>query len=90
MQKPNMIYLSKEATNKDSSLKTQLLLLTGDEKKVETKKIWNKAGFFGDQAADFTVNKDNFPENTLIYANQGNVALLKGDFAIYLDHVILG
>ena len=71
MQRPNMMYLSKEATNKDSSLKTQLLLLTGDEKKVDTEKIWNKVGFFGDQTADFKINKANFPENTLIYVNQG-------------------
>ena len=33
-----MVYLSKEVTNKDKSLKTQLQLLTGDKQKADTKK----------------------------------------------------
>ena len=150
-----MVYLSKEVTNKDKSLKTQLQLLTGDKQKADTKKniyiyffsiwvffhehsqftgqqgkgegiyltplyhfhllhrhldisradycreltsahtwqsdsnweplvkkIWNKASFFGDKIADFTVNKANSPENVLVYANQGNVTQVKGELAV--------
>ena len=85
LHKSNTIYLSKEATNKDKNLKTQLSLSTetGDEKSADTEKIWDKPGFFGDQVADFTNNKVNFQKNTLVYANQG-------DLAVYLDYVILG
>ena len=90
LQKSNMMHLSREATSKDKSLKTQLLLSTGDEKKLDTEKIWNTAGFFEDQTADFTINKANFPEYTLVYAKQGNVTPVKGDLAVYLDYVILG
>ena len=85
LHKSNTMYLSKEATNKDKNLKTQLSLSTetGDEKSADTEKIWDKPGFFGDQVADFTNNKVNFQKNTLVYANQG-------DLAVYLDYVILG
>ena len=33
----------------------------------------------------------NFLENTLVYCNQGTIWTLKaGDYAVYLDYVILG
>ena len=79
-----MVYLS------DTSLKNQLLLSTGDEKRVDTEKIWNKAWFLGDQTADFTINKANFLENTLVYSNQGNVTPAKGNLAVYLDYIVFG
>lgn len=34
--------------------------------------------------------KVNFPGNTLCYANQRTIFTVKGDFAIYLDYVVLG
>ena len=49
------------------------------------------SGFFGDQKGQFTVNKANFLENNLIYANKRFISTLKGgDYAFYLDYVILG
>ena len=91
LHKSSTIYLSKEATNKDKSLKTQFLLLTGrgDEKSANTEKKWNKPDFLGDQIADFTLIKVNFPKNTLEYTSQVNITLVKGDLAVYLDYVIL-
>ena len=86
-----MMYLTKEATNKDQSLKMQLLYLADDKPTLETELIWKKSSFFGDEKGEFTINKANFPENALIYANQGSILTLKtGDFAIYLDYIILG
>ena len=87
-QKSNVMYLSKEATSQDSSLKTQLLLSTGDKKNWD-RKIWNKTSFFGDQSTDLTINKLNFPENTLVYINQGSVTPLKGKLAIYLEYLLV-
>ena len=54
------------------------------------RKFGKKTGFFGDPTADFTINKANFLENTLVYAKQGNRRSVKDDFAIYLDYVVLG
>ena len=50
-----------------------------------------KTGFFENQKGDFTIKKPYFPENILIYCNQGTISTLKSrDYAIYLHYVILG
>ena len=50
-----------------------------------------KIVFLGDQQAELTILKANFPENTLVYVNQGTVSLvIGGDKAIYLDFVLVG
>ena len=85
-----MMNISEEASSKDKSLKTQVLLSTEDKKKADSEKIWNKAGFFRDQTTNFTINKANVPENSLVYVNQSNVTPVKGQLAVYLDYVILG
>ena len=59
-----MMYLRKEATNKDQSLKMKMLLSLDNNKKAPTEKNWAKNNFFGDQRADLTVLKPNFPKNT--------------------------
>ena len=51
----------------------KLLLLSDDELSLDTELIWNQNGFFGDQKGELTLNKVNFPENTLIYTNQGSI-----------------
>ena len=86
-----MLYLSKEATNKDQSLKMQMMLSLDKEGSANNpEKIWSSNGFFGDQKEDFTIKKANFPANTLMYCNQGTISTLKaGDYAICLDYVIL-
>ena len=91
IQKANMMYLTKEATNKDQSLKMQLLYSADDKPASETELIWKKSNFFGDQKGEFAINKANFPENTFIYTNQGSIPTLKaGDYAVYLDYDVLG
>ena len=91
IQKANMMYLSKEATNKDQTLKMQMLLSSNDKDTTNTKKIWSRNGFFGDQKGEFTIYKANFPENTLIYCNQGSILTLKvGDYTFYLSYIVLG
>ena len=47
-----MMHLSKEATNKDQSLKMQIILSIDNNKKTQSEKIWVKNRFFGDQRAD--------------------------------------
>ena len=55
------------------------------------KKYGRKVGFFDDCRSDLTIPKDNFPENTLFYVNQGSVSLVKcGGQAIYLEFVVCG
>ena len=37
-----------------------------------------------------TIGKPNFPENTLVYVNNGSIMPAKGDHAIYLKFIIIG
>ena len=88
LSKVNTMYLSKEATEKDRQMKMQMTIDNNDSSASE--KIWLTNSFFGDQRSDLTVSKENFPENTLLYLNQGVITNLKaGDRPVYLDYVIL-
>ena len=49
-----------------------------------------RLGFFNEQRNDLTITKPNFPENTLVYVNQGSISTVKGGHAIYLEFVIIG
>ena len=44
-----------------------------DNESKGTERIWLESGFFGDQRAELTIQKANFPENTLVFVNQGTV-----------------
>ena len=86
-----MLYLSQEATNKDQRLKTKMLISFQDDETKGSEKIWLESGFLGDQRSELTIQKANFPENTLCYISQGSVSLAKGGKkAMYLEFVILG
>ena len=68
-----------------------MMLSLDKESSSNREKIWKKKFFEGDQKGDFTITKPNFPENTLVYCNQGTISTLKArDYAIYLDYIILG
>ena len=88
-----MLFLSKEASNKDESLKMQMILSMKDHKGESSggtlECVWRKNGFFGDQRIDLTIVKANFPEKTLVYVNNGSITPVKGGHAMYLDFVIL-
>ena len=85
------MFLSKEASNKDQQLKTQMMILFQDDESKNTEHVWQESGFFDDHQSGFTIPKANFPENTLCYVNQGSVSLVKGGgHAIYLECVVIG
>ena len=85
-----MLFLSKEASNKDESLKIQMMLSMKDDKsESSTERVWRENDFFGDQKTDLTIVKASFPENTLVYVNNGSITPVKGGHAMYLDFVIL-
>ena len=86
------MFLSKEATKKDESLKMQTMLSLKDDKgdSSSTEKMWKSNGFFGDQKTNLTIIKANFPENPLVYVNNGSIFAVKGGkTAVYLGYVIL-
>ena len=60
IQKANVMYVSKEAMNKNQTLKMKLLLSSDDKSLLDIELIWNQNGFFGDQKGALTLNKVNF------------------------------
>ena len=92
IEKVNLLLLSREATEKDRSLKTQLLLSTNSQstEKISREAVWRKQGFFSDKKADVNLEKRNFPENTLFYINQRYISTVKGaELSIYNNVFLL-
>ena len=86
-----MLLHSKEASNKDEQLKTQMLVSFEDDDSKNSENVWLESGFFDDRGSDLAIEKANFPENTLCYVNQGTVLFVKsGEKAIYLEFVVIG
>ena len=91
LEKANMLLLSKEMTDKDKSMKTQLMFKSKQENKLSGEKIWKKDGFFKDVRADLNLEKVNIPENCLFYTNQGFLSTVKsGEIAMYLHNFVIG
>ena len=84
--------LSKEMTDKDRSMKTQLLIRSNDgDDKLSGEKVWNENGFFKDIRPELNLEKVNMPENTLHYVNQAFLSTVKnGEIAMYVQNFIIG
>ena len=87
-----MMLLSKEMTDKDRSMKTQLLIRSNDgDDKLSGEKVWNENGFFKDIRSELNLEKVNMPENSLFYVNQAFISTVKnGDIAMYVQNFIIG
>ena len=91
LEKANMLLFSKEMTDKDKSMKSQLMFKSKQEDKLSGEKIWKKDGFFKDVRAELNLEKVNIPENCLIYINQGFLSTVKnGEIAMYLHNFVIG
>ena len=85
-----MLLLSKVMTDKDKSMKTQLLFKPKEDK-LSGEKVWKENGFFKDVRAELNLEKVNIPENCLLYVNQGFLSTVKsGEIAMYLHNFIIG
>ena len=89
-KKASTLFLSKEVSKKDESLKMQIMLSMKDDKgESSTERAWRKNSFFGDQRTDLTIVKANFPENTLVYVSNSSITPAEGGHAMYHDFVSL-
>ena len=87
-----MLLMSKEVSDKDRSMKTQLLMTTsGSDEKVSGEKVWRENGYFKEIKPEMNIEKANIPENTLLYINQGFISTVKnGELAMYVHNFIIG
>ena len=92
IEKANMLLMSKEVSDKDRSMKTQLLMTTsGSDEKISGERVWKENGFFSEVKPEMNIEKVNIPENTLLYINQGFISTVKnGDLAMYVHNFIVG
>ena len=89
-KKMSMMFLSKEASNKDVNLKTQMMIGMKEEKgESSTERLWRENDFFKDQRTGLTIAKCNFLGNTHVYVNNGSITPVKGGHVMYLDFIIL-
>ena len=92
LEKASMMILTKEATDKDRSLKTQLLLSSNNsDEKLSGEPVWKSFGYFPDTRPELNLEKKNIPEKSLFYINQSYLSTVKnGDIAMYHDNFTLG
>ena len=88
-----MLLLSKGVSDKDRSMKTQLLMSSpsNSDDKVSGEKVWKENGFFKEIKPEMNIEKANIPENMLLYVNQGFISTVKsGELAMYFYNFIIG
>ena len=92
LEKADLLLMTKHATEKDRSLKSQLFVSRSDSSSNDacSEKIWSKGAFYKDERNDLGMEKVNYPENTLFSVTQGYQAVQKGENSLYVDHFILG
>ena len=93
IEKANTLLMSKEVTDKDRSMKTQLLMSSPSksEDKISGVKVWQENGFFKEVKPEMNIEKVNIPENTLFYVNQGFISTVKnGELAMYVHNFVIG
>ena len=88
LQKASIMYLNKEATNKRKSLKYFLLIR---KKSIVLKIFWKKMSFLEIKKGSYH-QQGYFPQEYISVLQSGHsISTLKaGDYAIYIDYVILG
>ena len=81
--------MTKHATEKDLSLKSQLIISASGSENSEdgcNEKLWPTGRFFRDERSEFEMKKVNYPQNNLFYMNQAYLTVQKGN----AHHFILG
>ena len=86
-----MLTLTKEATDKDRSMKTQLTISSKScEEKISGERVWRNEGFFKDTKPELNLEK-KYSGEFLFYINRSYISTVKnGDLAMYHDNFIIG
>ena len=90
-QKSNIMCLSRELTEADRTVRSQVIVAETDDKdlKVSNEAVSTENGYFGDINPDFSIHKNYFPENALVYINQVYLTVKDGNVIIYCDYAII-
>lgn len=90
LEKANIMLLIKQASENNQNITTQMIVSANNSsQKVTGKKVWPSFGYFKEQVTDYSMEKVNFPENSLLYINQADATIQKGQKIFYGKHFIL-
>ena len=57
---------------------------------VYEERVWKSFGYFDARKSDYSIEKVNFPKNTLLYVNQVYLTVKKNRKIFYCDYYVLG
>ena len=78
LENSKMLLLSKEATDNDRSLKTQLLVTSNDsQEKLSSENVWKNNVFFQDLRPDFNLRRKHTREYSVLCQSISFVAYKK-------------
>ena len=60
-----------------------------ESEEVSGERVWRKYGYFNAGKSDYSMEKVNFPENTLLYINQSNLTVKITEKIFYCDLFIV-
>lgn len=86
----NKISLTKNIILPEQNIQTSIVATKELGYERNTKCIWPKCGYFQHQPCDLHMEKENYPENSVIYWNQGYLTIKDNKKCITQDFYILG
>ena len=86
--------MTKATTDNDNNISTNIVAATFENQlgsqEVSGKRVWRNFGYFDTRKSDYSMEKVNFPENTLLYINQAFLTVKKNKNIFYCDYYVLG
>ena len=92
-KKTNLVSMSKATTVNDKNESTKIVVATFQNKigskEVSGERVWRNYGYFEARKSDYSMEKVNFSENTLLYINQSYLTVKKNKKIFYCHFFIL-
>ena len=81
--------MRKVIKNGDDRTEVTVATVNSKEKVKKSINLWENFGYFGTESCDFSIEKANFPENTIYYINQAYQSFKEGKKIYYNDVFII-
>ena len=87
--------MSKAITENDKNVSTKIVVATFENEigseEVSAERVWRQYGFFDSRKSNYSMEKVNYSENTILYLNQAYLTVKKNQKKIYYcDFFVLG
>ena len=85
--------MTKATKDNDKSISTNIVAVTFDNElgseEVSQERVWKSLGYFDAGKSDYSMEKINFPDNTLLYINQAFLTVKMNKKIYYCDYYVL-